>query len=56
MRWFMTIAWLIIAVKCVFVWWALNHWNIQINPLWVIGPTVMFALLVTGIWLTHHSD
>ena len=56
MRWFMAIAWLVIAVKCVFVWWAINHWNVALNPLWVIGPTLMFAVLVTGLWLTHRPD
>ena len=55
-RWFMTIAWVLIAMKCVLVWWAMNHWNVPFHPLWVIGPTLMFAALVTAIWATHEED
>lgn len=56
MRWFMAIGWLIIAAKCVLVWWAIDHWHVQLNPLWVIGPTVMFAALITLIWVTHQPE
>lgn len=56
LRWFMAAAWLLIALKCVFVWWAIEHWNVALHPLWVIGPTLMFATLVTAIWLTHRSE
>lgn len=55
-RWFMTIAWALIAAKCVLVWWAIGHWNVPIHPLWIVGPTVAFAALATGLWLTHHED
>lgn len=54
-RWFMAVAWVVIAAKCVFVWWATNHWNLAFHPLWVIAPTIVFALLATVIWLTHRS-
>ncbi len=55
-RWFMMVAWVVIAVKCLLVWWAIGHWNVPVHPMWVIAPTVMFAALVTGIWLTHRPD
>lgn len=52
----MAVAWALIAVKCVVVWWAMIHWSVATHPLWVVGPTLMFAALVTAIWLTHHSE
>lgn len=55
-RWFMGLAWLIIMVKCVFVWWAMNHWSVPFHPLWVVGPTITFAALASVIWLTHHAE
>jgi hypothetical protein len=55
-RWFMAVAWALIAVKCVVVWWAMIHWSVATHPLWVVGPTLVFAALVTAIWLTHHSE
>jgi hypothetical protein len=56
MRWFMTIAWMVIGVKCVLVWWAIDHWNIPVHPLWVVAPTLIFATLVTALWIAHQSD
>ncbi len=56
MRWFMAVAWVVIAAKCWFVWWATNHWNLAFHPLWIIAPTLVFATLVTAIWLTHRSE
>ena len=54
-RLFMAIAWALIAIKCVLVWWAIGHWNVPIHPLWIVGPTVAFAGLATVVWLTHHE-
>ncbi len=56
MRWFMAVAWMVIAVKCLLVWWAIGHWNVPVHPLWVIAPTLLFAALVTGLWLVHRPD
>jgi len=56
MRWFMAIAWVVIAVKCVFVWWAMMHWSVPFHPLWIVGPTLVFAALATGLWLGHRDE
>ena len=56
MRWFMGVLWAAIAVKCVLVWWASAHWHLPYHPLWVVAPTLLFAIVVTAIWLTHRSD
>lgn len=55
-RWFMAVAWLVILAKCVFVWWAVERYNMPFHPLWVVGPTIVFAALVTAIWLAHHPE
>lgn len=55
-RWFVAIAWSLIALKCTLIWWAMIHWNVPFHPLWIVAPTLMFALLATGLWLTHHED
>ncbi len=55
-RWFVAIAWSLIAVKCGLIWWAMIHWSVPFHPLWIVAPTLMFALLATGLWLTHHED
>ena len=55
-RWIMGGAWILIAVKCVLVWWAIAHWNVPIHPMWIIAPTLIFAALATALWVTHHED
>jgi len=55
-RRFMGIAWILIVVKCVVVWWAMLHWNVPLHPMWIVGPTLIFATLASVIWLTHRPD
>lgn len=55
-RRFMAVAWTIIAAKCGLVWWAMLHWNMATHPIWVVGPTLIFAALVTALWLTHREE
>lgn len=55
-RWIMSVAWLLILVKCTLVWWAVDHWHMSFHPLWIVGPTLAFAALATLVWLTHHDD
>ena len=45
------ICWAIIAVKSAAVVWVVRHYNLPFSPLWVIGPTVIFALLATALYL-----
>jgi hypothetical protein len=54
-RWFLGVAWLVIAAKCVAVQWALPHYHAPINPLIIIGPTLFFAAVVTWLWVTHRE-
>ena len=54
-RWFLGVAWLVIAVKSLVVWWALPHYHAPIDPLIIIGPTLFFAAVVTALWVTHHE-
>jgi hypothetical protein len=31
------------------------HYNVPVNPLWIIGPTLFFAGMVTVLWTTHRE-
>jgi hypothetical protein len=42
--------WILIAAKSVAVVWAVRHYHVPFSPLWVIGPTVAFAALCTGVY------
>ena len=44
------VCWCLIVVKAFVVVWAINHFNIPIHPLVVIGPTVAFAFLATSLY------
>ena len=52
----MALAWLLIAVKCSLVWWAIGRWHMPFHPLWIVAPTIVFAMLATGLWATHHEE
>ncbi len=43
--------WVVIAAKCVLVAWLFKHYQIAVNPMWVIAPTVVFAALCTAVYL-----
>jgi len=43
--------WVLIAIKSVVVWWACAHYTLPFHPLWIIGPTVAFGALCTGVYL-----
>jgi len=44
------LAWLVIAAKCWLVLWAVEKYHVPVNPLWVIAPTIAFALLCTAVY------
>lgn len=54
-RWVMGITWLLITVKCTLIWWAIGYWHVPFHPLWIVGPTLAFAILATSMWLTHRE-
>lgn len=56
LRRIMAVAWLLIVVKSLLVWWAVGHWHTPFNPFWVIGPTLLFAALATAVWLTNDRE
>lgn len=55
-RWFVAIVWVIILVKCVVLWWVMEHWHVPFHPLWIVAPTLIFAALATLILLTHRRE
>jgi hypothetical protein len=44
------VCWVLIALKSVFVVWAVRHYHIPFSPLWVILPTIAFAALCTWVY------
>ena len=42
--------WLLILVKSWLIIWAVEKYHVPINPLWVIVPTVLFALVCTAVY------
>jgi hypothetical protein len=44
------LGWILIALKSVFVVWAVAHYHIPFSPLWVILPTVMFGGLCSAVY------
>jgi hypothetical protein len=53
--WFLGVAWLLIALKCVIITWAIRSWQVPIHPLWLVLPTLMFAALATVLWVSHRE-
>jgi hypothetical protein len=54
-RWFLEIGWLVIILKCLAVPWVIARWQIPVHAGWVIGPTLLFAVLVTWLALRHRE-
>ena len=44
------LGWVLIALKTVFVLWAVPHYHIPFSPYWVVVPTVIFAALCTAVY------
>ena len=43
--------WVLILVKCAFIWWAIITYNVPIHPLWLVAPTIAFAALATALYI-----
>ena len=43
--------WVLIIIKSIAVVWLFDRYLIQVNPLWVIAPTIIFAALCTVVYL-----
>ena len=48
-------AWLVIVAKCFVVWWAIPHYHVPVQPLWIIAPTLFAAVFITVLWTAHHE-
>lgn len=44
------ICWLLIAVKHIAVIWAVHHYAVPFNQLWINAPTFLLGLLATAIY------
>jgi hypothetical protein len=36
--------------------WVIRHWQIPINPGWVIVPTLIFAAVITLVVLAYRRE
>jgi hypothetical protein len=52
----MIVLWLVIIAKCFVVWRAIDYWHMPFNAVWIIGPTIAFAALATGVWWAHREE
>lgn len=47
----LAVGWLLIVLKSLLVWWACATYPVPYHPLWIILPTVAFALLCTAVYV-----
>ncbi len=47
------IGWVLILIKSFAVIWAVDRYHLAFNANWVIVPTVLAALLCTGVYLAR---
>lgn len=49
-RW-MIGGWILILLKCTAIWWLIVKYHVPIHPMWLVGPTVLFGLLATALYI-----
>lgn len=49
-RW-LIVGWVLILLKCAAMWWAIVTYHVPIHPLWLVGPTLLFGLLATALYI-----
>ena len=47
----LVVGWILIAAKCIVMWWAIEAYSVPIHPIWLAGPTIVFGLLVTALYI-----
>ncbi|HVZ66043.1 MAG TPA: hypothetical protein VG936_15860 [Lacunisphaera sp.] len=47
------VCWGLIAVKHVAVIWAVHHYAVPFNQLWINAPTFLLGLLATAVYYLH---
>lgn len=51
----LAVGWLLVIAKCVLLAWAIKHWSVPIHAGWLVWPTLAFAALATGLWVTRDA-
>ena len=46
----LAVGWILIVLKSALVWWACTAYDMPFHPLWVVLPTVAFAVLCTVVY------
>lgn len=44
------VGWLLIGLKSALLLWAAEKYHVPVDPFWVIVPTIVFALVCTGVY------
>ena len=44
------ICWILIVGKCWLVTWLIGKYHVPIHPMWIVAPTVVFALICTAVY------
>ena len=50
-RKWLVIGWAAITAKCAALWWLIEKYQVPIHPLWLVGPTLLFGLLATAVYI-----
>ncbi len=48
------LCWVLIGLKSALIWWACTHYPVPVHPLWIVAPTLVFALLCTAIYYSRR--
>jgi hypothetical protein len=48
------LCWGLIALKHLAVIWAVHHYAVPFNPLWINAPTFLLGLLATLVYYLHE--
>jgi hypothetical protein len=48
---FIGICWILIVIKSCAVVWLFDRYHVPVNAAWIIVPTVIFAGLITALYL-----
>lgn len=49
-EWVLAIGWILIAIKCLAVWWVIRAYAVPVHPGWVIFPTIGAAAVCTWLY------
>lgn len=52
-RW-LTVSWVLIALKSALIWWAFRRYHVPISAAWIVAPTIAMGAYCTWIYLRRR--